>query len=602
MVSRIEDYAVIGDAHTAALVGRDGSIDWLCFPRFDSPALFAALLGDDRHGRWLLAPADEVRAVRRRYRPDCLVLETEFDTDSGTVRVVDAMPPRDERADVVRRVECVAGTVRVRHEWIVRMGYGRVRPWVRRVRDAAGEEAIVAIAGPDALALRGSPLPVPHDGRHSSVFELAAGEWASFTLTWYRSHQELPAAYDCDCALDDTDTFWREWVATCDYRGPHRDAVLRSLLTLKALTYEPTGGIVAAVTTSLPEDFGGERNWDYRYCWLRDAALTLSALLDSGYREEAAAWRLWLLRALAGDPEDVQVLYGMRGERHLPEAVVPWLPGYAGSRPVRIGNGAYDQFQADGLGYVFDALHRARRAGLADDGFSWALQRALATHLERVWQRPDHGIWEIRGEPQHFTHSRVMVWVAFDRAVRAVEDQPGLDGPVERWREVRDTIRAEVLDRGWNAELNTFVQYYGGTTVDAALLMLPSFGFLAADDPRMLGTIAAIEKNLVRHGLVYRYDTETKVDGLPGDEATFLACSFWLAECYARAGQSDRAAALVDQLCGLANDVGLYAEEYDVQTGHMAGNMPQALSHLALVQAVYALTDHHGPGAAATRG
>jgi GH15 family glucan-1,4-alpha-glucosidase len=463
------------------------------------------------------------------------------------------------------------------------------------VRDVDGEEAILAVAGPDAVALRGTFLPSADDGRHTSTFSLAGGEEASFSLTWHKSHEQLPGAYGCDPAFAATDAYWREWISHCDYDGPHRDAVRRSLLTLKALTYEPTGGLVAAVTTSLPEDFGGERNWDYRYCWLRDAALTLSALIDSGYREEALAWRAWLLRALAGDPEDVQVLYGLRGERRVPEVVLDWLPGYEGSRPVRIGNGAFDQFQADGLGYVFDALHRTRRAGLADDGFSWALQRALLNHLERVWQQPDHGIWEIRGERQHFTHSRAMVWVAFDRGIRAVEDDPRLDAPVDRWRELRDTIRAEVMAQGWNRELGTFTQYYGGTTVDAALLMLPSFGFIAADDPKMAGTIAAVEANLLSGGLVRRYDTGTKVDGLPGDEAAFLACTFWLADCYARAGRSADARALLDHLVGLANDVGLYAEEYDPATGRMAGNTPQALSHLALVQAVYAYTDHHAP-------
>lgn len=579
---------MVGDAHTAALVGLDGSIDWLCLPRFDSPACFAALLGDQDNGHWQIVPADPVRQVNRRYRDQSLVLETEFTTDTGTVLLVDAMPPRDGRADLIRRVRGISGEVRIQHELVMRFGYGRVRPWVRRTQDEEGQECVLAVAGPDALCLRsqGAPLPTASDGRHTGEFTIREGETVDFQLAWFPSHHDLPQAYDADRALSYSDTYWSWWASMCLTEGRYRDVVLRSLLTLKALTYGPTGGIVAAVTTSLPESFGGTRNWDYRYCWLRDAALTLSALLASGYSEEALDWRGWLLRAVAGDPEDVQIMYGVAGERELPEVELGWLSGYADSRPVRIGNAASEQFQADVLGEVMQALHEARVAGVREDDFSWPLQLALIEHLETVWQTPDHGLWEIRGDPQFFTHSRVMIWVAFDRAVRAVEEF-GLPGPVERWRALRKEVRAEVLERGFNADINSFTQYYGGDTVDAALLLLPAVGFIPADDPKMVGTVAEIEKKLlVGDSLVHRYDTAADgVDGLPPGENPFLPCSFWLAEYYGRAGRLDEARALMDRLVALANDVGLLAEEYDATERRMAGNTPQAFSHLALVHA-----------------
>lgn len=591
MAARIEDYAVIGDTHTAALVSRTGSIEWLCVPRFDSPACFAALLGDEGNGHWAIRPAGEITAVRRRYLPGSLVLETEFDTADGTIRLIDVMPPRDERCDIVRRVEGVRGEVRARLEWIIRFHYGRVKPWVRRHTDPDGQPVLTAIAGPDALCLRGRMLPRAVDHRHAGEFTVRAGDHWDFSLTWYPSHEAMPPAYDTDAAFAGADAYWREWAARCTYEGPYHDAVVRSLVTLKALTYAPTGGLVAAATTSLPEQFGGPRNWDYRFCWLRDAALTLSALLDCGYKEEAGAWLGWLLRAIAGDPEDVQIMYGVRGERWLQEYELDWLPGYQQARPVRVGNGAYTQFQSEIFGEVMDTLHRARRAGIGDDAVAWPLQRALMGHLERVWRRPDQGIWESRGEPRDYTHSRAMIWVAFDRAVNACEEF-GLDGPVERWRRLREEVREEVLTQGFNARLGSFTQYYGGTTVDAALLALPSFGFLPVEDERMAGTLRLIEKTLDHKGLLLRYDTAAVgADGLPPGEATFLPCSFWLAACYARAGRFDDARRLLDRLIELSNDVGLYSEEYDPASGRMAGNMPQALTHLALVEAACAYAD-----------
>ncbi len=594
MSARIEDYAVISDTHTAALVSLDGSVDWLCVPRFDSPACFAALLGDPDNGRWQLYPAEAVTAVRRAYRPGSLVLETEYDTAGGTVRVIDVMPPRDKHCHLIRRVVGVTGSVRMRQEWVVRFGYGKVRPWIRRRHDEDGRPALSAVAGPDGMCLRADDMPQPDGHRHVGEFTVPEGEHRDFALSWYPSHHDLPSVYHADDALAATDDLWQQWTDRCTYRGPYREPVLRSLLTLKALTYHPTGGIVAAATTSLPEEFGGPRNWDYRFCWLRDAALTLAALVECGYQKEAEKWRGWLLRAIAGDPDDIQIMYGVAGERWLPESELDWLAGYENSSPVRVGNGAYTQYQSEIFGEVMDTLHRARQAGIPEGPVSWPMQLALMKHLETVWQQPDQGIWESRGDPQHYTHSRAMIWVAFDRAVKACEDY-GLDGPVDRWRRLRDTIREEVLTRGYNEKLGTFTQYYGGTTVDAALLMLPLFDFLPADDPRMAGTIRVIEQTLDRDGLLLRYDTGTGGDGLPAGENPFLACSFWLAACYSLAGRTDDAKRLLDRLLALRNDVGLLSEEYDSAHGRMAGNVPQALSHLALVTAVRAYGERVQP-------
>ena len=582
----IEDYAVLGDGQTAALVSRTGSVDWMCLPRFDSPACFAALLGGPQHGRWLLTVRGATQ-VTRRYSGDSFVLETTYITPSGTAVVCEAMPVGDGRADLVRRLEVTSGTVTVEHEWIVRFGYGAFEPWVRRVKDPDGYDAIRAIAGPDSLLLRGDRLPKASDHRHRDVFDLTAGESVEYAVTWTPSWAPVPGQLSIVDRLEATRTRWSQWARGCEYHGSYRAAVVRSLLVLRMLTDEETGGIVAAATTSLPEQLGGERNWDYRYCWLRDAALTLEALLEYGYREEATEWRDWLLRAVAGRPADLQIMYGADGRRDLPERELDHLPGYAGSRPVRIGNGAVGQLQNDVLGEVMCALHLARHAGLKDTTDSWSLQRALVKHLELRWRDPDHGIWEVRGAPQHFTHSKVMAWAALDRAVRAVEEH-GLDGPVEHWRAVRAEIRADVLAHGYDVRLGTFVQYYGATHTDASLLQIVQVGFLPPDDPRFLGTLAAIRAELeVGDGLVRRYRTELTDDGLPDGEHPFLACSFWLADAVARSGDAAESGRLLDRLTGLANDVGLLSEEYDVVGDRMVGNFPQALSHLALVRAVY---------------
>ena len=582
----IEDYAVVGDTGTAALIGRDGSVDWLCLPRFDSPACFAALLGDEQNGRWLIGPADEAE-TSRRYVGHTAVLETTYTTDTGTVRVLDVMPIGDRRADLVRRVTGVEGTVRMRHEWVVRFGYGRIRPWVHRA-DNHGTEVITAVAGPDRIILRADRLPHSVDHVHADEFDVHAGEELQFTCTWVPSHLPMPEPLALEGRLEDTADAYEIWADRCSYAGPHREAVLRSLLTLRLLTHGGTGGIVAAPTTSLPEDFGGERNWDYRFCWLRDAALTLEAFLASGYKHEARLWRDWLLRAVAGDPADLQVMYAVDGGRELPERELDHLAGYAGSRPVRVGNGAVAQRQTDVLGEVMAALEAAREIGLAEDDDSWALQRALVDELAETWEEPDHGLWEIRGPQQRFTHSRVMVWAAFDRAVRAVEKH-GLPGPVDHWRALRDEVRAEILEKGYDAERNTFTQHYDTTAVDASLLVLPTVGFVEGDDPRMLGTIAAVEEDLMENGFLLRYRTETGVDGLRGDEHPFLACSFWLVSAYALAGRVDDARALMERLLTVPNDVGLLPEEYDPVEKRFVGNFPQAFSHLTLVGAAIQL-------------
>ena len=587
MALPIEDYALIGDRGTAALVGRDGSIDWLCLPRFDSPACFAALLGDEDNGRWLLAPATDDVEVTRTYLGDSALLETTFTTPTGQVVLLDLMPTGDGRADVVRRVTCTRGTVRMRHEWVVRFDYGAVTPWVSR-EVVSGAEVIVAVAGPDKLMLRGSRLPVAEDGRHRDEFDLAEGEEMTFSTTWVRSWRALPEPLPFAARIESTQAEHESWVGHCTDDVPHADLVRRSLATLRLMTHEETGGIVAAPTTSLPEDFGGERNWDYRFCWLRDAALTLESLLGAGFDDEARQWRDWLLRAVAGDPHDLQIMYAVDGGRQLPERSLDHLAGYAGSRPVRIGNGAVGQRQNDVLGEVMIALQLSRESGIEESAQSWAMQRALVEALAEQWDQPDHGLWEIRGPQRHFTHSRVMVWVAFDRAVQAVE-RHGLPGPVETWRDLRDRIREEVLDKGFDSGRGTFVQHYDTTEVDASLLTIPLVGFLPGTDERVLGTIRAVEEDLMRDGLLLRYRTQSGVDGLTGNEHPFLACSFWLVSAYAAAGMRDKAMALMDRLCALANDVGLLSEEYDVAGNRMAGNFPQAFSHLTLVQAALAL-------------
>lgn len=592
----IEDYAVIGDTHTAALVGRNGSIDWLCLPRFDSPACFSALLGDQSHGHWQIGPHPDEEDVScsRRYVGDSAALESTFTTATGTVRVLDVMPIGDGRADIVRRVTGVEGEVRIRHEWVVRFGYGAIKPWVSR-HHKSEQELILAVAGPDKVILRGPRLPHADASQHVDDFTVREGDELTFSTTWIPSHRDVPELLPFDDRIERTIADFEEWAAECCYEGPYRDAVVRSLLTMRLLTHEETGGIVAAPTTSLPEDFGGERNWDYRYCWLRDAALTLESLLGAGYDGEARLWRDWLVRAVAGDPEDLQIMYAVDGRRDLPERELEHLPGYEDSRPVRIGNGAVKQRQTDVLGEVMIALEMARQAGIEETADSWGLQRALVDSLASHWEERDHGLWEVRGEQQHFTHSRVMVWAAFDRAVRAVEDYD-LTGDVERWRELRDRVHAEVLEKGFDAERGTFTQHYDTREVDAALLVMPSIGFLPGDDPRFLGTIAAIEEDLMRDGLVLRYRTSSGVDGLEGDEHPFLACCFWMVSAYAKAGRVDDAHALMERLLALTNDVGLLAEEYDGAAARMAGNFPQAFSHLALVGAAIDLENVDGDG------
>ncbi len=578
----IEDYAAIGDGHTAALVGINGSMDWLCMPQFDSPACFAGLLGDDSNGHWLIGPAGEHRAVRR-YIDDTAVLETTYYTDDGEVRVTDVMPTGDRRADVVRRVEGVKGTVTIRHKWVVRFEYGLIRPWVHR-EEVGGVPAIIATAGPDKLILAGPRLPPAVDGAHEETFDVEAGDRLDFTLTWVPSYRQNPDPVDVDTRIAYTLDEQQGWADACEYDGPWRRQVVRSLVTLRGLTHVDTGGIVAAPTTSLPESFGGERNWDYRYSWLRDAALALESFLAAGRPDIAHRWRDWLLRAIAGDPADAQVVYTVEGGRHLPERELAHLAGYAGSQPVRVGNGAVDQRQTDVLGEVLCALSMARNHGVEETRDSWSLQRTLVNGLAEWWQKPDHGLWEIRGELRRFTHSRVMVWAAFDRVIEGVEDH-GLEGPVEEWRRIRDEVRAEVMEHGFDAERNTFTQHYDTDEVDASLLVLPVVRFIEGDDPKMLGTIAAVEQDLMRDGLLLRYRTESGVDGLEGDEYPFVACSFWLVSAYALAGRHDDAASLMDRLVALTNDVGLLSEEYDASAGRMVGNFPQAFSHLALVSA-----------------
>ena len=595
MPLRIEDYAMIGDCHTAALIGRDGSIDWLCLPRFDSASTFGALLGDEDHGRWLLAPAASLTGEAtstRSYLPDTFTLVTTWTTTTGEVEVTELMPHGDRRADIIRRVRGVSGTVQMHVDLRVRFGYSDALPWIRQTPEE-GDHALVAIAGPDAIVVRGPELTAQNHS-HQADFSVAEGETVDLTLTWFPSHRQPPPRIEVARRIRETTKWWRDWASSADRAPEYPDAVRRSLLVLRALTHEDTGGIVAAATTSLPEQFGGQRNWDYRYVWLRDASLTLEVLLDHGFLAEADAWRSWLLRSIAGDPSDVQIMYGLAGERRLDEYELATLPGYEGSSPVRVGNGAFLQYQGDVFGEVMVALQAARRLGAAEDDFSWPLQRALMTYVEENWMRPDNGIWEIRGPQRHFTHSRVMVWAAFDCAIRAVREF-GLEGPAERWQEIRDEIRDEIEQRGWDAERGTYTQYFGSEGVDASLLQLPQVGYLAPDDPRMVSTVEAIERELLHDGLLLRYRTDTGVDGLPAGEHPFLACSFWLVEQYASSGRMDDARVLMDRLVSFTNDVGLLSEEYDVAGDRQVGNVPQALSHLALVRAADAIARPSAP-------
>jgi GH15 family glucan-1,4-alpha-glucosidase len=584
--ARIEDYGLIGDLQTAALVSREGCIDWLCLPRFDSGAVFASLLGESENGHWTIQPAGDFRAAGRRYRGDTLVLETELETSSGAVRLIDFMPPRETKPDIVRIVEGVRGRVDLRMELALRFDYGSVVPWVRNL-----DGTLVAVAGPDAVALHTDVTLEGRDLRTYAELSVAEGDRVPFVLTWFPSHEELPERVDPEQALEDTVSFWEEWSARCERTGRWDEALRRSLLTLKALTYAPTGGIVAAPTTSLPEWIGGVRNWDYRYCWLRDATLTLLAFIRAGYVEEAGAWRDWLLRAIAGDPDDLQIMYGVAGERRLTELELPWLSGYEGSQPVRVGNGAHDQLQLDVYGEVVDALYQARVKGLGASEDAWRLAQKTFDWLETGWRREDEGLWEVRGPRRHFTHSKVMAWVAFDRAVKTVE-RLGRDGPVDRWRAARDEIKGEVLRSGFNADLGSFVQYYNSDRLDASLLLIPLVGFLPADDQRVVGTVEAIRRDLTRDGFVERYRADAdnvEVDGLPPGEGVFLPCSFWLAAVLAQQGRRDEAVELYERLLALRNDLGLISEEYDPERGRLVGNFPQAFTHIGIVETAFTL-------------
>ncbi|HEX8123686.1 MAG TPA: glycoside hydrolase family 15 protein [Solirubrobacteraceae bacterium] len=579
----LEDYALIGDMQTAALVGRDGSIDWLCLPSFASGACFAALLGNERHGRWLVAPAEKHRKATRRYRDGTLILETEFETASGCVRVVDFMPPRDSLPDLVRIVQGVRGRVPMRTELAIRFDYGWIVPWLRRE-----DGGLHAVAGPDSLWLHSD---VPLEARelmHGAEFSVAAGESAAFVLTWHPSESPAPPRRDPRKLLDGTAEYWRRWSERGTHHRPYGKEVHASLRVLKALTFAPSGGIVAAPTTSLPEDIGGVRNWDYRYCWVRDATFTLMALMAGGYLDEARAWRDWLLRAVGAQPTAMQIMYGTRGERRLPELELGWLPGYEGSAPVRIGNAASQQFQLDVYGELFDALHQARTGGLAQSADAWEMQQLLSDFLEDAWHEPDEGIWEVRGGRRHFVHSKVMAWVAFDRMVRTVEEH-GHAGPVDRWRAQRAAIHEEVLREGFDADRGTFVQSYGSEALDASLLLIPLVGFLPPRDPRVIGTIAAIQRELTEDGFVLRYRAEHTDDGLAGAEGTFLPCTFWLVDALTLIGRRDEAKRTFERLLRLRNDVGLLSEEYDVSRKRLVGNFPQAFTHVGLVNSAVGL-------------
>jgi len=590
MSSKIEDYALLGDCETAALVGRDGSIDWLCWPRFDSCACFAALLGEREHGRWLITTTDKAARISRRYRDDTLILETDFETADGAVTLVDFMPPRGKTSNVVRMIVGRRGRVAMRTEFILRFDYGSLVPWVTRMEDGS----LLAVSGPDMVVLR---TPVQLRGKDFTTigdFTVSAGQTIPFVLTYSASHLSPPEPLDAQKALVDAEKFWRHWISRCTSAGKWSADVRRSLITLKALTYRPTGGIVAAPTTSLPEQLGGPRNWDYRFCWLRDATFTLLALMNSGYYEEARSWQAWLLRAVAGQPSQVQIMYGLLGERRLTEWEIPWLPGYEGSKPVRIGNAAATQLQLDIFGEVMDAFYQGRNGKLAVEEHAWAVQRALLDRLETIWDQPDEGIWEIRSGRQQFTYSKMMTWVAFDRAIKGAEDF-GLEGPVEHWRALRGKIHEEICSHAFDPKIGAFVQSYGSKNLDASLLLIPAVGFLPPDDPRVRSTIAAVEQHLLADGLARRYNTADTRDGLPPGEGVFLACSFWLADSLLATGQREEAQQLFERLLALRNDVGLLSEEYDPQTKRLVGNFPQALSHIALVNTAHNLTRSEKP-------
>ncbi len=589
MSSRIEDYGLIGDCETAALVGRDGSIDWLCWPAFDSDACFAALLGTRKQGRWLIAPAEGVTKSSRRYWDNTLILETRFETADGVVALIDFMPPRGNASDVVRLVRGVRGRVKLRMELVIRFGFGIDIPWVRQT-----DGALLAICGQDMTVLR---TPVKTRGEDLTTvadFDVSEGETIPFVLTYGPSHLPLPEPINPAHALEDTEDFWTEWSSHCTYQGDYRDLVMRSLITLKALTYQPTGGIVAAPTTSLPEKLGGARNWDYRFCWLRDATFTLLALMNSGYTEEASAWHNWLLRAVAGSPADMQIMYGIMGQRRLLEWEAGWLPGYEGAQPVRVGNAAHSQLQLDVYGELIDAFHQSRMAELKLDDGTWDLECAVLEHLAEVWDQPDHGIWERRGEGRHYVSSKVMTWVAFDRGIKSAE-KFGFKAPLDRWRSLRDTICREVCEKGFDPGQNTFVESYGSQLLDASILMLPAVGFLPASDPRVRGTIAAIENHMMRDGFVLRHDPRDISDERQPIEGAFLACSLWLADAYVLAGEIPKAQALFDRVVGIANDLGLLAEEFDSGEGRQTGNFPQALTHIALINTAHNLSDAKKP-------
>ena len=584
MSQRIEDYALIGDCETAALVGRNGSIDWLCWPAFDSDACFAAILGTHKNGRWLIAPSEDVTKTSRRYLGDTLILETRFETQTGTVALIDFMPPRGKASDIVRLVRGVGGTVKMRMELVIRFGFGIDIPWVRRI-----DHSLMAIAGQDMTVLRTPAKTRGEDLTTVADFEVSEGETVPFVLTYGPSHLEPPKPIDPEIALQETEAFWQDWCGHCARDGDYRDLILRSLITLKALTFGPTGGIVAAPTTSLPEKLGGTRNWDYRFCWLRDATFTLLALMNSGYTEEASAWHNWLLRAAAGSPANMQIMYGIWGQRRLLEWEAGWLDGYEGARPVRVGNAAHAQLQLDVYGELIDAFHQSRMAKLKLDEETWALECAVLNHLAEVWDRPDHGIWERRGEPKHYVFSKVMTWVAFDRGIKSAETF-GFKAPLLHWQTLREAIHRDVCNRGFDAEANAFVESYGSKLLDASVLLLPAVGFLPAEDARIRGTIAAVERCLMRDGFVLRHDPRELPAGQPPLEGAFLACTLWLADAHVLSGDLDKAQALLDRVAGIANDVGLLAEEYDSVARRQTGNFPQALTHIALINTAHNLS------------